>query len=300
MKKPAFILVVLSGVFLFLCSPTDPDIGTPPGIPTYTKTPTAVNPNYIVFNATSTDGFLFNWDFGNGTTSKKQSDTVYYPFPGTYTVTLTVSNKGGATSISEGLVVSTLDSSIAKNKNYNLLTGGIDSANGKTWAWQFLKGALSEGEYENGYNDPIDTGWYQWPPEQLNPLALDDEYVFTLKYYKYENRCNGFFEFDWLWANELLGADQAQWKDSAFAYVPNSPSSWILKDSLLSDTSGAIVDTALILELPNNNYIGRCAGTSTYQVLQLVKDTMWVRYALYDPVEKKIDAWYYMRFLAKK
>lgn len=183
------------------------------------------------------------------------------------------------------------------------MTGGIDSANGKTWAWQYADGALSEGEYENGYTDPIDTSWYQWPATQLNPLALDDEYVFTLKYYKYENNCKGYFEYDWLWANELLGANLPQWKDSAFAYVPPAPSTWTLTETIdttvVNDTTVEI-DTLLILNLSNINYIGRCAGTSTYQVLQLMEDTLWVRYSLFDPVENKIDAWYYMRFIAKK
>ena len=53
--------------------------------------------------------------------------------------------------------------------------------NGKPWVWQYADGALSEGEYESGYTDPIDASLYQWPATQLNPLALDDEYVFTFK-----------------------------------------------------------------------------------------------------------------------
>ncbi len=302
MKKLIVILVLSLSTFLFKCSPTEPSIGSPPNTPTFTTAATA-NPNYIIFTAISTDCFLYNWDFGNGTTSTKKVDTAYYPFPDTYSVTLTVSNKGGASSTTENLAVSTLDSSIAKNKNYILLTGGIDSVNGKTWVWQYLQGALSEGEYEEGYTDPIDTSWYQWPVDQLNPLALDDEYVFTLKYYKYENNCKGYFEYDWLWANELLGTDLPQWKDSAFAYVPPAPSTWTLTETIdttvVNDTTVEI-DTLLLLNLSNTNYIGRCAGTSTYQVLQLMEDTLWVRYALFDPVENKIDAWYYIRFIAKK
>ncbi len=297
MRKLTGIFIVSLSVFLFRCSPTDPDIGTPPATPTYTATATD-NPNKIIFTVTSTDCFLYNWDFGNGTTSKKISDTAYYPFPDTYAVTLTISNKGGASKVVNNQVVFTLDSSIAKNEKYRLLTGGIDALNGKTWMWQYLQGSLSEGEHTDGFTDNIDTSWYQWPVDQLNPLALDDEYVFTLKNYLYNNNCKGVFEFDWLWANELLGAEQGEWKDSAFAYTPNSPSYWSLTDSIIPDTSGG-ADTVTILELSNTNYIGRCAGTSTYQVLQLVEDTLWVRYALYDPKEKKIDAWYYMRFLAK-
>ena len=100
MKKQIVFLLLSISIFLLKCSPTDPDIGSPPGTPTFTTTATT-NPNYIVFTAISTDGFLYNWDFGNGPTSTKKVDTAYYPFPATYSVSLTVSNKGGA-SIASG------------------------------------------------------------------------------------------------------------------------------------------------------------------------------------------------------
>ncbi len=298
MRKLTAVLVVSLGIFLFHCSPTDPDIGSPPATPTFTAIATN-NPNYVVFSVTSTDCFLYNWDFGNGTQSIKRSDTAYYPFPDSYAVTLTISNKGGASAVVRNQVVTTLDSSIAKNEKYRLLTGGIDALNGKTWVWLEKDSSLMEGEYSDGYTDPVGNFWWSWTQSELDSLAIDDEYVFTLKNYKYENNCKGFFWYDWLWANKLLLADQAQYKDSAFAYTPNSPSYWSLTDSIKTDSLG-INDTFTILELSNTNYIGRCAGISTYEVLRLEEDTLWLRYSPYDPVKKKIEYWFYMKFVAKE
>ncbi len=411
MKKVTFIVMLTVSTFLLKCSPTDPSIGPPPNIPAFTYAATA-NPNYIVFTATSTGSFLYNWDFGNGITSIKKVDTAYYPFPDTYAVSLTVSNKGGAAVIKDTVVVLTLDSAIAKNKNYKLLTGGIESEIGKTWVWFSEDSAMSKGEYKNGITDPLDLSWWQINAADLDPLALDDEYVFTLKNYKYENRCKGFFMYSWVWIKELKNIIMGKYKDSSLVYEPPSPSSWklteqvnvttidtviidtivtikstviidtviidtividtviidttmisdtviidtivintIIIDTLMPDTTIVIdtvvidtiiidtftintvvidttlydttividttiidttvvidttiinsvtADTLLILDLSNTNYIGLCAGTSTYQIMSLKQDTMLIRYPLYEPDKGEYESWYYLRLITKE
>jgi hypothetical protein len=128
---------------MFGCNPESPSIGLPPPAPSFAYDTT--NPNRIVFTVTEAQGFMINWDFGIGdfsadyllfpgqdsTFSQKNKDTVFYPFPDTYTITLTTSDKGGATSYSREVVVNTFDSSVIHNNLWNLLTGGPDSIHGK-------------------------------------------------------------------------------------------------------------------------------------------------------------------------
>jgi PKD repeat protein len=49
----------------------------------------------VSFTDTSTDAVSYSWDFGDGATSVQASPVHTYANPGTYTVTLTVSNDAG-------------------------------------------------------------------------------------------------------------------------------------------------------------------------------------------------------------
>lgn len=52
-------------------------------------------PNPVVFANNSANGNVFYWDFGDGTTSTLVNPSHVYPGPGTYTVTLVVSDASG-------------------------------------------------------------------------------------------------------------------------------------------------------------------------------------------------------------
>jgi len=52
-------------------------------------------PNPVLFDNNSANGNVFNWDFGDGTTSTLVNPSHIYPGPGTYTVTLVVSDASG-------------------------------------------------------------------------------------------------------------------------------------------------------------------------------------------------------------
>lgn len=47
---------------------------------------------------TSANGYLYYWDFGNGTTSTEQTPSFFYPIHGNYTITLKVTGYNGRTS----------------------------------------------------------------------------------------------------------------------------------------------------------------------------------------------------------
>jgi gliding motility-associated-like protein len=52
-------------------------------------------PNPVLFDNNSANGNVFNWNFGDGTTSTLVNPSHVYPGPGTYTVTLIVSDATG-------------------------------------------------------------------------------------------------------------------------------------------------------------------------------------------------------------
>ena len=117
-------------------------IGDPPPPPEFFVDKN--DPNNVIFKVTKAEGFMINWDFGNGTLSQNSIDTVYYPFADTYTVKLTASNKGGATTASEKVVIATTDPKICANSYYTLLTGGCGVAS-KIWKIDSADGALANG-----------------------------------------------------------------------------------------------------------------------------------------------------------
>jgi Zn-dependent metalloprotease len=63
--------------------------------------------NHVNFTNTTTDGNEFLWDFGDGTTSTDENPVHIYASPGTYTVSLSVTNSCGNNSTSQSIVTVT-------------------------------------------------------------------------------------------------------------------------------------------------------------------------------------------------
>lgn len=328
-----YLITAIGVACIFVrCGEQPISIGDPPPAPEFEID--TIDPNNIIFKVTKAEGFMINWVFGNGELSQKMIDTIYYPFADTYTVSLTASNKGGATTTSEKFVIASTDPKICANRFYTLLSGGCDVAS-KTWQIINADTALANGPPVNGnssYNDPIGTFWWKskltgspgdpTDPPTPNPRMLDDEYVFTLKGFKYLNDCHGDFYFNYKWANKLFGLNQEQFHDTIHAYTPNNPATWKLDiDSITPEDMSARDSTTwkkrfftdsttgkrfnLILTLSNDNYIGYCSGVSIYQILRINSDTMFLRHELAEPDDPAVTGpnrteWRYMRLVAKK
>lgn len=61
----------------------------------------------VTFNDASTNATSWNWDFGNGSTSSSNNPTETYSSPGTYTVTLIVTNADGCSDTTFMIVIVT-------------------------------------------------------------------------------------------------------------------------------------------------------------------------------------------------
>ncbi len=76
-------------------------------VPSFTRTPAAgVAPLTVRFSGTSTGNVTCRfWDFGDGATSILPNPTKIFAAPGTYTITLTVTNPAGSVSTSQETIV---------------------------------------------------------------------------------------------------------------------------------------------------------------------------------------------------
>ncbi len=86
----------------------------------------------VAFTALATNTDTYVWDFGDGESSTEQNPVHTYAQSGTYSVTLTVTGKGGTANTSK-------DVEIAASK-LEMLTGGPSATNGKSWQFSSTAG----------------------------------------------------------------------------------------------------------------------------------------------------------------
>jgi hypothetical protein len=327
MKPNALILLVAAIGALTGCNEENATLGPPPPAPEFSINQN--DPNNVIFTITSAKGFMVNWDFGNGTLSQKMVDTVYFPFADTYSVSLAVSGKGGATVTEKEVVIQQTDPKICADVYYALLSGGCGKPS-KTWVMSSTADSVlgngppspkdSNSNGTSSYNDKISYWWNSsraTTPPLPDARSLDDEYVFALKGFVYKNESHGHFFFNWKWANKLFGASQATYADTIWSYIPNNPATWKLEKvpAAPDDTAGGkkayFTDDAtgkdfnLILQLSNDNYMGYGSGTSTYQILAIDSAKMLLRHELAEPANPLATGpnrleWRYLNLVAKK
>lgn len=120
-------------LFMFSCGEDPVD---PPTVQIFSS----VDGYQVAFTATATNTDTYAWDFGNGETSTEQNPVYIYSQSGTYTATLTVTGEGGT-------ATETVDITISASE-LEMLTGGPDMANGKTWVFSPTAGA-GDGLFKN-------------------------------------------------------------------------------------------------------------------------------------------------------
>lgn len=117
---------------------------------------TGCSPMIVVFQDQSTGNPLnWAWDFGNGNTSTLQSPTATYFTPGTYTVSLTVSNANGSNTLTRNQYVIVYETPVPgfganvtsgcfplNVQLTDLSTPGTGNTN-TSWQWDFGNGTTS-------------------------------------------------------------------------------------------------------------------------------------------------------------
>lgn len=147
--------------FLIAIMFTGPVISGQTPVANFTGSPLAgCSPLVVVFQDQSTGGALsWNWNFGNGNTSTLQNPTATYFTPGTYTVSLTVTNTNGSNTLTRNQYITVYEPPTA-SFTANLTTGcfplrvqftdlstpGAGNTN-VGWEWDFGSGNSSTAQH---------------------------------------------------------------------------------------------------------------------------------------------------------
>lgn len=110
-------ILILSG-----CSPDSvADLGLPASDATFSIAPVAGKVNTYLVQASAQNAFSYQWDRSDGAGFKngKQTDTIYFPLKGNYTVRLRAFGRGGYDTASQVVAVPVDD--IVNNPNFKLL-----------------------------------------------------------------------------------------------------------------------------------------------------------------------------------
>lgn len=128
------------------------------------------------------------FDLGNGSVVKEESVNVYYPLPGEYNVTMTITTNGGSTTIGKVHTTTETDYSIFTDEKYVALTGGMKSSEGKTW----VVDAESQGHFGVGSTGSDGLEWWSAAPFTKDGTgAYDDELTFKLDGFALNYQNNG-------------------------------------------------------------------------------------------------------------
>lgn len=280
MKKLALIFLSLSLFTFQSCQKDLEELGAPPTAAdaafTYSASPES--DNIIIFKASNPD-VITQWNFGNNTLGVGLEAKGIYTTANTYTVTLTVFNKGGSASSSQEIVIAQDDLSLLDDPIFTFLTGGVEIGS-KTWvidsnyAGHFGVGPnpsdATIGDfpnyYEAGANEKVGSGMY------------DDKYIFTLAGFRFDMITHGDVFIDDLQASNFPGATDLT-DDKIAPYENQLDKSWRISQ-----------EDEIILTLSSGAFIGFNTGSKDYKIVSINDNEMFIRQA--DEGDNAL-AWYH-------
>ena len=242
--------------------------------------PTAESDNILEFTADG-DFFLMNWDLGNGSSGSGKTVTGTYPTKGTYTVTLTVFNKGGSLSESRDIVTAETDSLLLDTPLFNNLTGGAEAVEGKTWQID----ATRAGHFGVGPDPSSPAGdfpeWYQAAPnEKAGSGMYTDRYTFFLDSFNFNMETNGFVYLNAAQGSNFPGAFDPGVGDLSAPYEAPDGLKWSM-----AEPEGGYPE----LTISQGGFLGYYAGGRTYQIINIEENEMLLRFV--DQANQGL-AWY--------
>jgi beta-glucanase (GH16 family) len=251
------------------------------------------------FTASADNASYFHFDFGDGTTSLTNDGIISKTYKGvgdnTYTVTVTAGGAGENNSISQTLQVA-VSLQFSDPETVAKLTGGST----KTWFLAAAQvGHLGVGPARAG----IDGDW--WYPkwysasafekcsDEISDCLCDDELTFSVDAsgvvsYSLDNKGQTFFNA----AHSAAGGGSST-EDTCFDFDSSGS-----KSVSLTEVSGNVPDaetTGIQLDFSDGGFMGYYVGSSTYEILELTDDLLYVR--TYDTLDPDL-AWYH-RFSAE-
>ncbi|RPH33534.1 MAG: hypothetical protein EHM93_04430 [Bacteroidales bacterium] len=302
MKKTISLLIVgVLTLMMISCTQedSDPSIGTPPA---NVEIQATITGNSVEFTANADNAYEFYWDFDNGKTAVGENTEMSFDIADTYNVKCIAMGKGGQTVVTKS-ITTTIGNPDVYNYVNKVICGysSLNNQSSAVWVWDHTAGAFACGgpEDPSTYFDPIDVTWWESGDNEMDGMGCyDDEYSFKInRKFDYINNSNGDFLYSWAWANELRGQTQAEYADVALEYTAPE-SSWE------TEKLGTGADTAWVLRITNNGWIGIANGTHEYQILEITPNTLWLRYDASLPADFTVSGttkteWGYLRLVKK-
>ena len=244
------------------------------------------SPYAAAFNIEKVDDFNFKvsstvpnpldltFKFANGDSTKSETSTVYFPFKGTYEISLNVTTAKGPSSITQTV---TVDKDDMSNPDLTdpvvlALTGGLEAPNGKTWVMVSAPRTGGVGPYSvnstypEWYDQPDGFGGAAWEKGMLS-----NEFTFNLRQYQYIPKNNN-VTVHWAFAKELTGTERAQYDDGFYADPNHKQAPFIIRNA----NTG--VGTGYTLDFANGSYLGYYDRRYHHQIIKLTQDTLYIRH----------------------
>lgn len=252
----------------------------------FTSAPATGQTNVIEFTNTSEIPGVATWDLGNGTKIKGEKVTAQYPFKGEYTIVMSLYTTGGSTKIERKITINNDDMSLLNTPMYNALTGGAANLDGKTWVFD----QYHDGHFGVGPATDASPSWWSCPAEgKTKSCMYSQEFTFTQVGVKFNWKNNG-----------NVYSNENGRKALAEMGFPNSvvpgDGDFDIEYNPKAAYTFALDETAKTLTLSDGAFFGHYAGTSTYQILKLTEDELYVKCA--STVEVGNGWWY--RFVPKE
>lgn len=221
--------------------------------------------NNFVFRNES-NGFMKKWDFGNGTTGEGDEVIAYYPFEGEYEVKLTVFSAGGSVSSTQSIQVNATDPEICNVEVLQLLTGGCDQLEGKTWVIDKDRDVhFGLGPITSNYPD-----WYRAVAnEKVGGGLYDDEFTFVLNQSVFIQETNGDVYVRADQGSNFPGAQESDVGDLIAPYTAPEDMNY----SITSDGSGN-----QFINLSAQGFIGYYTGVNQYQIISIDENELFIKF----------------------
>lgn len=283
-----FIIWAATLIALPACQPEEdvkPSLGdrpTPEDV-TFIFQPDSQNDNIIKFTSTS-PGFIFKWDLGNGSEAEGAEATGVYPLKGDYTVSLTIYTKGGSATNTQTVTIARTDPTLLDIPAYNLLTGGVDQLEGKTWVIDANTiGHMGVGPAAGPPAESLFPIWWQAPAQDKAGQGIyDDEMTFKLLDFVYEFNNNGDVFANGASAGDLGGTGTG---DQKVSYTPPQGMTWSISEE----------GDRMFLNISKGGFFGFYTGVSKYEILKLEENELFVRFL----DSKNPDLAWYHRLIPK-
>jgi hypothetical protein len=225
-------------------------------------------------NSTVPNPLDMTFSFANGDSSKTETSSVYFPFKGTYDISLKVKTVKGTSVLTKSV---TVDSDDMSNPDLTdpivlALTGGLASPNGKTWVMVSLPRTGGVGPYSTTSTRPE---WYDQPDgfggDAWEKGMLSNEFTFKLRQYQYIPKNNN-VTVHWNYAKELTGVARGTYNDGYYADPNHKQAPFIIRNA----NTG--VGTGYTLDFGNKSYLGYYDRRYNHQIVKLTADTLFIRH----------------------